>query len=83
MSELSLEWTAGMDPEQKERFVLVLRNNSLLVDRINAILDQWDREIEKTEFSIKDYDTPNWDVKQAHRNGDRGRIKKLKDLFSL
>lgn len=83
MSEVSIEWTAGMSPEQKEKFLLTLRNNSVLIDRINTILDQWDAEVSKSEFTIKDFSEPNWANKQAFRNGDRSRIKKLKDLFSL
>lgn len=79
----SLEWTSGMDEEEKKNFLIILHNNTQLIRRLHAILDQWDKEIEKSEFTIKDYDTPNWAVKQAHRNGDRGRIKKVKDLFTL
>lgn len=80
---LSLEWTAGMTPEQKENFERVLLNNSLLTDRINLILDQWENEIDRSELTIKDFDTPNWKYKQVFRNGDRSRIRKLKDLFSF
>lgn len=83
MNPLSLEWTMGMTPEEKVSFEQILRNNSQLVRRINEILDQWDREIEKAEFSIKDFDTPNWKYRQVFRNGDRSRIKKVKDLFTL
>lgn len=83
MNPLSIEWTMGMNPEEKETFELIIRNNSRLVRRINEILTQWDHEIEKTEFTVKDFAEPNWAQKQAFRNGDRGRIKKLKDLFNI
>lgn len=83
MNELSLEWTAGMDPDHKTNFELILRNNTQLVRRVNELLSQWEKDIDKSEFSIKDFAEPNWANKQAFRNGDRSRIKKLKDLFSF
>jgi len=83
MTPLSLEWTSGMTPEQKENFELVLRNNSLIVERLHNILDQWEKELNKSEFTIKDFSDPNWAQKQAFRNGDRSRIRKVKDLFTL
>lgn len=83
MSALSLEWTSGMTPEQKANFEISLRNNSVLVGRVNEILSQWEQEIDKAECSIKDFDTPNWKYRQVFRNGDRSRIRKLKDLFSF
>lgn len=72
-----------MNPEQKENFELILRNNTQLVRRVNEILDQWENEVTKSECTIKDFSEPNWANKQAFRNGDRSRIKKLKDLFNI
>jgi hypothetical protein len=83
MNPLSVEWTMGMNEEQKKNFELIIRNNSQLVRQMNQILDQWEKELDRGEFTIKDFSEPNWANKQAFRNGDRSRIKKLKDLFNI
>lgn len=83
MTPLSVEWTMGMSEQEKADFELILRNNTRLFRRIHEILDQWDKETSKAEFTIKDFSEPNWANKQAFRNGDRSRLKRVKDLFTL
>lgn len=83
MRQLSVEWTQGMTPDQKEAFEKVIRNNSTLVKRLLEILDKWEAEANAKELSIDDFKEPNWANKQAFRNGDKSRIKKVKDLFTL
>lgn len=83
MTSLSVEWTQGMDPEQKKAFEQNIRNNSVLVNRFLEIIDRWEKETTARELTIDDFKEPNWANKQAFRNGDKSRIKKVKDLFTL
>lgn len=84
MSGLPLVWLKSLKTDkEKEDFELVLRNSTMVVDRLIEIVDEWDAELTSKDLSETDFDTPNWEVKQAARIGDRRRIKKLRDLFSF
>jgi hypothetical protein len=79
----SVEWFKGLTPEAKESFEKTLRNNTLLLDRLNDIVDDWEKEISRQETSSDDFSEPNWALRQAARNGDRRRLRRLKDLISF
>lgn len=81
--KLSTTWTQGMDPTRKEAFEKLLRNNSTLVARLHEVLDQWEQDLTAKEITIDDFKEPNWANKQAFRNGDKSRIKKVRDLFTF
>lgn len=83
MRQLSTEWFIGISPDRKEGIEQAIRNSSTLVIQVNNILDQWEEQLDAAESKISDYDTPSWECKQAHRNGDRSRIRKLRELFSF
>jgi hypothetical protein len=79
---LSLEWFRGIPPEKKEDFERHLRNSRTALNQLLNLLDLWEEEISRSETTA-DYDTPSWAAKQAHRNGDKSRIRKLRDLLSF
>lgn len=83
MRPLSLEWTKGLEGKRKEQFELALRNSSTALSRLLDMTEEWEEELTRQECNVRDYDTPNWEVRQAHRNGDRSRIRKLRDLLSF
>jgi hypothetical protein len=83
MRQLSTEWFVGIDPAKKQTIEAAIRNSTPLVRQLNLVLDKWEEELTSAESKITDYDTPAWDVRQAHRNGDRARIRKLRDLLSF
>lgn len=83
MSKLSVEWFAGIKPEDKQKFEDTLRNSIVIVRQLNLLLDRWEDELKIAESKLADYETPAWAYKQAHRNGDRSRIRKLRDLLSF
>lgn len=80
---LSVEWFTGIKPENKERFEETLRNSGTMVRQLLLLLDKWEGELDAAESKLTDYETPSWSAKQAHRNGDRSRIRKLRDLLSF
>lgn len=80
---LSVEWMKHIsDPKKKQDFEAVLRNSTVVIARLRSLCAEWENELNTQEMKISDYDTPNWAEKQAHRNGDRSRLRKLRDLLA-
>jgi hypothetical protein len=84
MKALQIEWTEHLDTaEKRENFEKTLRNNTLIFARIQDILNKWDAGILRAETKPDQYSVANWEVLQAHRNGNREIIQKLRDLVSF
>lgn len=83
MRQLSLEWTKGCDPQKKEQLEISIRNSTTALGRLYEIIAEREAELTRAECQVSDYDTPNWAVRQAHRNGERSQLRKLRDLLSF
>lgn len=82
--KLSLEWFRGNHkPADKEKLEQALRNSTYVLSKLLEVCDGWEQDLLRQSLSAADYDTPSWAYKQAHRNGDLSRIRKLKDLLSF
>jgi len=81
--KLSVEWFTGVPADNKERFEETLRNSGTIVRQLLLLIDKWEEELDAAESKTSDYDNPSWSAKQAHRNGDRSRLRKLRDLLSF
>jgi hypothetical protein len=81
--QLSLEWTKGVPDERKASFVEVIRNSTIALNRLYEITEEWEEELNRQEIKLDDFAGPNWAQKQAFRNGDRSRIRKLRELLSF
>lgn len=78
---LASEWVRSLSTQKEmDDFEEVLRNSTMVCDRLLAILDEWEAELDSKDV---DFATPNWEYQQAARIGDRRRIRKLRDLFSF
>ena len=83
MSNLPIEWTKHIkDAVKKEEFEKTIRASQTIVSRLIELLDEQISGLDKQETSISDYETPSWSEKQAHRNGQRSTLRRLKDLLS-
>jgi hypothetical protein len=84
MKPLAINWTKHLsDPQRKEDFEKTLRNSTLVLDRLKAILTEWEAQL-AAEGSTKDqYSSPAWSHLQAHRNGERGTLKKVRELLDF
>lgn len=81
---MDIQWTSHLqDQQKKEDFEKVLRNNTLIFDRMFAILQQWEDDINKKERGQEQYKQAGWMPQMAHRNGNKEIIHKLKDLISF
>lgn len=70
-------WFQGMKEDDKQKLIHSLKSSDLS-QRLQSILEDWERQLEPT---IKDYESPSWAYKQAHRNGMLEVYKKLRSLF--
>lgn len=79
---LSVKWTAHLDAEPRRKdFEQTVLNAHLVLDRLNDILDEEIKSIDKQEASLSDFESPAWDYKQAFRNGQLSVYLKLKQLL--
>jgi hypothetical protein len=66
-----------------KKFEEGIRNSSFALGRLQDILKEELEQIDRSESTDSQFDTPNWDYLQAYRNGDRSRIRKLLYLLSF
>ena len=84
MRKLYKVWTDNLKTEdEKERFEQALRNDTLVLGRLQEILDIKLTELESQETKFEDYKDPSWAYKQAHRNGYKSGLKFVEDLLSF
>lgn len=73
----SATWTKNLeDPAKQQDFEDTLRRSSVALRRLKEILEQDLQALHDADYSVKDFDTPNWTWKQAARIGEKTRLKK-------
>lgn len=84
-SKLSLSWFKGAKtPQEKEVIEKMLRNDKVVLGRLQEIIKELKDELERDELSSKDFDeTPNWALKQASRLGEKRGLNKVLTLLSF
>jgi hypothetical protein len=82
MKGISLTWVKNLPEDKAKDFEIVLRNSTMILGRLKAILQE---ELQNTynDETMKDFEDPNWSHKQAFRNGDRSRIRKTLNLLEF
>lgn len=81
-AKLSTAWTQHIqDPKDKADFEVIVRNSTRLLTRLKGIIDEQINQIHSQSNSVDDFRDPNWSHKQAYRNGELARLKKMKDLI--
>lgn len=77
-------WTAHIkDPDEKARFKKYIYGSKSLLDRMNVLLDEYENELDRSETDPSSYDSPSWAARQAHKNGYRECLNKIKKLTIL
>jgi hypothetical protein len=74
------DWTKNLKAEEKERFKNSVYGSKLVLDRLDELLLEYEHDLEKGEI---DYNSPNWDYRQADANGYRRCLKKIRTLITL
>ncbi len=69
--------------EEKKRFESSLVSARLVLDRLTQLLTEEEEGIDRSEFLIDTYESASWASKQAHKNGQRATLQKIKNLINL
>ena len=77
-------WTKHLkSEEEKEKFKNSVLGSKVVLERLQNILKEIETEQDQIERSPKLYDMPNWDYRQAHLNGFKDCLLKVKFLINL
>lgn len=84
MKRIATIWTENLsDPEKKAEFEKLLRNSTITLSRLRAIVQKYAKELMTVERNPKVFDDPNWAYKQAYTNGMLHTYAKLDQLLSF
>lgn len=67
---------------EKQKFEEALHNSSVLTIRFLEILDDMENDLTRFESDLDNY-TGDWTARQAFVNGERSRIRKIRELFNF
>lgn len=81
MKPLSTAWTQHLSGDAKSDFEKIVRNSTLLLTRLQQIIDEKEKALLGTSYSLSDFEDPNWSHKQAFRNGQLADLKFFKTLI--
>lgn len=77
-------WTKNLKTEaERENFNNQLLGARPVLERLGELLDEKEKELDRSERSQKAYENPNWAYLQAHRNGCAGMLQSIKELINL
>ena len=83
MKGISTEWIRGLPKDEQVEFEKSLRHSTAVLSRLVQLLDEQTNSLDRVENSIEVYDSPSWAYKQAHINGERSRLTKIRQLFNF
>lgn len=75
-------WTRGLEGKLKDDFIQALKHDTLVLGRLDEIIDIWLAELAHSEGSHSDYDNPSWAYKTADRIGRRRTLLGIKELIA-
>lgn len=81
---MNLVWTKHLKTEEeKEKFKKVILSSKEVLKVLDSLLKEQEESLDRNETSLSAYDTPNWDYRQAHKNGYRSCISIVRKLINL
>lgn len=79
-----VEWTKHLhSAKEKQDFETYVLGSKALLNRLKDIMEEKERALDRSETSIETYSIPNWEYRQAHKNGNRESLQWLKQLVDL
>ena len=79
-----LEWTAHLQSqEDKDNFKNSIKAARPVLERLMALVEKKENELERVELSPEVFKDPNWAYHQAYRNGMKKGLMGFKDLINL
>lgn len=77
-------WTKNIaDPEEKQNFERTLRGSTTVIRRLQEILQELEKSVDKSDLNVKAFDSPNWALKQAFHLGYRLHNSQVQALLNL
>lgn len=79
-----IRWTEHLKTEEeKERFQNSIYSAKIVLERLKDIIEEDEQTLDRSETDERVYETPNWDYRQAHKNGMRKYLNTIKKLIDL
>ena len=84
MNGISSKWVQHLQtPHEREEFKNFLLRDEVVLGRLYAILEDFEKELDQRDFSIEEYNSPAFPYLKADRNGERRAISKIKQLLQF
>lgn len=74
------KWTSHLLEEDQERFKKEIYSSKRVLERLAQICDEEEKDLFSAETN---YDTPNWEYRQADANGYKRCLRRIKLLADL
>lgn len=78
---MKVNWTKGLSGIDKQDMEKLLSSSSIVLNRLEKIIDEFDAEVEKDSLSTATFKDPNWAYAQAFIVGRRSAYKQIKQLL--
>lgn len=77
-------WTKHLSTEEeKTKFRNEVLSARSVLRRLNELLDEEERSLDRSEMDVKSYESPSWAYLQADKNGFRRALKITKIITNL
>ncbi len=75
------KWYRHLPKDQQEERKNLVKSNKIVLDFLGEIL--YNMSIDEDKTSSLDYDCPSWAYKQAHINGFKDALDKVRKLIHI
>lgn len=77
------KWTQHLPTQhERDKFAELVMADRVVLDRLLAIVEEFERELDQNEFSYDEYKNPSFPYLKADRNGERRALYKVKKLLT-
>lgn len=77
-------WTSHLrTEEEKESFRKEIYSAKRVLERLAQIINEDEEMLDRSEQDQRIYEVPNWDYRQAHKNGNRQYMQAVRLLTDL
>ncbi len=79
-----IDWTKHLSTDkEKEEFEKTVYGAKRVLDRLKALIEERELAMDLHERSLKQFEVPNWDYKQAYTLGYRAASETYKKIVDL
>lgn len=78
---MNVRWTKGLSKEDADTVKAEFLNSSFTRSRLISMLEDYKKELERNAEGKKEYDSPNWALKQADLVGSKRTISLIIEML--